>query len=149
LRAIAGILGDGKTKQWDRFLAQATGQPWKASLTLPAACTTVRWPGRPGLEPLTGGPRRHNRRPSWLSKLYSGERSLADSTPAAALTAALPGDVAPKNRPPVAGRKPAPLAIGALIRHLGWPARTGRHQGPEQREPQPRVPAGTPSAIIL
>lgn len=49
----------------------------------------------------------------------------------------------------MAGRKPAPLAIGALIRHLGWPTRTGRHRGPEQREPQTRVPAGTPSAIIL
>jgi len=36
-----------------------------------------------------------------------------------------------------------------LMRHLGWPTRTGRHRGPEQREPQSRVPAGTPSAIVL
>ncbi len=36
-----------------------------------------------------------------------------------------------------------------LIHHLGWPARTGRHRGPEQREPQSRVPTGTPSAVIL
>jgi hypothetical protein len=35
------------------------------------------------------------------------------------------------------------------MRHLGWPTRTGRHRGPEQREPQSRVPAGTPSAIVL
>jgi len=58
----------------------------------------------------------------------------------AALTSASSGDVAPKDRPPVAGRKPAPLAIGALMRHLGWPMRTGRHRGPGQREPQSRVP---------
>jgi len=25
----------------ESVLAQATGQPWKASLTLPAACTTL------------------------------------------------------------------------------------------------------------
>jgi len=36
-----------------------------------------------------------------------------------------------------------------LMRHLGWPTRTGCHRGPEQREPQSRVPAGTPSAIVL
>jgi hypothetical protein len=35
------------------------------------------------------------------------------------------------------------------MRHLGWPTRTGCHRGPEQREPQSRVPAGTPGAIVL
>jgi hypothetical protein len=49
----------------------------------------------------------------------------------------------------VAGREPARLATGALMRHLGWPTRTGRHRGPEQREPQSRVPVGTPSATVL
>lgn len=33
--------------------------------------------------------------------------------------------------------------------HLGWPTRTGCHRGPEQRESQSRVRAGTPSAIVL
>ena len=33
--------------------------------------------------------------------------------------------------------------------HLGWPMRTERRRGPEQRESQPRVRADTPGAIVL